>query len=51
MDSIRGAARQAEEHPDRAPLMVVRPDGSDAHPILEVDGMRPRYIDWGPGPS
>jgi Tol biopolymer transport system component len=40
-----------EEHADRAPLMVIRPDGSDAHAILEVDGMRPRFIDWGPGSS
>ena len=40
-----------KENGDRTPLMVIRPDGSDAHPILEVDGMRPRYIDWGPGPS
>jgi Tol biopolymer transport system component len=38
-----------EENGDRTPLMVVRPDGSGAHPILEVDGLRPRYIDWGPG--
>jgi Tol biopolymer transport system component len=40
-----------EERPDRARLMVIRPDGTHAHTILEVDGMRPRYIDWGPGPS
>jgi Tol biopolymer transport system component len=40
-----------EEHTDRWPLMLVRPDGSDAHPILEVDGLRPRGTDWGTGPG
>jgi Tol biopolymer transport system component len=40
-----------EEHADRAPLMVIRPDGTGAHPILEVDGLRPRFIDWSTGPG
>ena len=40
-----------EEHADRWPLMVIRPDGSDAHPILEVDGLRPRGNDWSTGPG
>lgn len=40
-----------EDHAERAPLMVVRPDGSQAHAILEVKDLRPRFIDWGPAPD
>jgi Tol biopolymer transport system component len=40
-----------EEHTDLWPLMVIRPDGSHAHPILDVDGLRPRGSDWSTGPG
>jgi Tol biopolymer transport system component len=37
-----------EQHPDRAPLMIMRPDGRHARTILNLPGVVTRFIDWGP---
>jgi Tol biopolymer transport system component len=31
-------------------LYKMRPDGSHLRPILDLEGVAPRYIDWGPQP-
>jgi hypothetical protein len=37
-----------EQHPDRAPLMIMRPDGRHARTIPNLPGVVTRFIDWGP---
>ena len=36
---------------DQAELVLVHPDGTDAHAILPMSALAPRFIDWGPAPS
>jgi Tol biopolymer transport system component len=37
-----------EARPDDASLIVVHPDGSGQKEVLDVPGLVPRFIDWGP---